>query len=317
MHTELDLFSVSSGRRLRKLTDVSPGGDQLETPAAAKDGRLFFTLTSGPRCIPGNYAECPQFIADSCRNTVETLLPGQTSLASSFTAADSLSIIGPVVPRPDGQAVALSLTPCLGLHGTTGLFVRNFRTGVTRAIATSSNRCDGFGPVAWSSTGHELVFPIERANGRPIPMAGGIGCPGGRDYLALAPASGGAPLTLIDPGRGCIFKAAAFDKSGIVAVEGCNQGDPEGGVGSYLGHAYLLQYGRQGHLTMRIALHLGLEQAVVATEPDTGRVLITQDQPANEPYAERDWVWEFDGQHLRAIAHYAANDAAQILAIPW
>jgi hypothetical protein len=313
----LDLFSVSSGRRLRKLAVVSPGSDQLETPAVAKDGRLFFTFTSGPRCIPGTYAECPQFIPDSCRNTVETLSPGQKSLAALFTVTDSLSIIGPVVPRPDGQTVALSLTPCLGLHGTTGLFVRDFRTGVTRAIATSSNRCDGFGPVAWSSTGRELVFPIERASGRPIVMAGGIGCPGGRDYLALAPASGRAALTLIDPGRGCIFRAAAFDKPGIAAVEGCNQGDPEHSVGSYLGRAYLLQYSRQGNLTMRIALHLGLEQAVAATEPGTGKVLITQDQPANEPYPERDWVWEFDGRHLRPIAHYAANDAAQVLAIPW
>jgi hypothetical protein len=33
--------------------------------------------------------------------------------------------------------------------------------------------------------------------------------------------------------------------------------------------------------------------------------------------AERDWVWEFDGQHLRAIAHYKASDAAQVLAIRW
>jgi hypothetical protein len=68
---------------------------------------------------------------------------------------------------------------------------------------------------------------------------------------------------------------------------------------------------------MRIPIQLGLEQAVVATEPTTGDVLITQDQPANEPYPERDWVWEFDGRHLRPIAHYKAEDAAQVLAIPW
>jgi hypothetical protein len=125
-------------------------------------------------------------------------------------------------------------------------------------------------------------------------------------------------LTLIDPDHGCIFGAAAFARVGIVAAEGCQQGDPEHGVGSYLGHAYILQYSPQGRLAMRIPLHLGLEQAVVATEPSTGNVLITQDhQPANEPYPERDWVWEFDGHHLRPIAHYKADDAAQVLAVPW
>jgi hypothetical protein len=316
-HTELDLFSASSGRRLGKLAVVSPGSDQLGTPAAASDGRLFFTFSSGPRCIPGSYAECPQFVPDSCRDNVEVLSPGQTGLRSLFTVIGSQAIIGSVVPRPDGKAVALTLTPCLGLHGTTGLFVRDLRTRAMRGIATSSNRCDGFGPAAWSPNGQELVFPLERARGRPIVMAGGIGCPGGRSYLALTHASRRSALTLIDPDHGCIFRAAAFDKPGIAAVEGCNQGDPEHGVGSYLGHAYLLQYNRRGQMTTRIALHLGLEQAVAATEPSTDSVLITQDQPANEPYPERDWVWEFDGQHLRAIARYKANDAAQILAIPW
>jgi hypothetical protein len=60
-----------------------------------------------------------------------------------------------------------------------------------------------------------------------------------------------------------------------------------------------------------------MEQAVIATEPSSGDVLISQDEPANEPYPERDWVWEFDGHHLRSIAHYRAEDAAQVLAIPW
>jgi hypothetical protein len=68
---------------------------------------------------------------------------------------------------------------------------------------------------------------------------------------------------------------------------------------------------------MRIPLKLGLEQAAIATEPMTHDVLITQDQPANEPYPERDWLWEFDGHHLRSIAHYKAEDAAQVLAVPW
>jgi hypothetical protein len=307
---------------LRELTAVSLGGyQQLATPAATNEGRLFFTYTSGARCAPkGEYAECPRFAPDSCRNAVETLSPGATGPQLLFTVPGSQAVTGEVVPNPDGDEAALTLTPCVGTHGTTGLFVRDLKSGATHTILSSSNRCDGFGPAAWSPTGTELVFPLERANGKPTPMAGGIACPGGRSYLALAPtavASQPGALKLMHPGRGCIFKAAAFDRAGIVAAEGCDHGDPHHGVGSYLGNAYLLQYSPRGQLTMRILLKLGFEQAAIATEPMTHDVLITQDQPANEPYPERDWLWEFDGHHLRSIAHYKAEDAAQVLAVPW
>jgi hypothetical protein len=319
-HTELDLFSTAAGRRIRKLATVSTTAGELTTPAAAADGDLFMTFTSGPVCAAkGSYAECPGFTPDSCRNTVETLAPGQRTPAQSFTVAGSQTI-GEVVPSPDGRHVALAITPCIALHGTTGLFVRDLKTGATRAVTTSRNRCDDFGPAAWNAAGTELVLPLERAGAPPIKIAGGIGCPAGRSYLALAPTTataGHVKLKLIDPDRGCIFKAAAFDPQGIAAAEGCNHGDPEHGVGSFLGDAYLMQYDKAGRLMKRIQLHPGLEQANVATDPSTGNVLITQDQPANEPYPERDWIWGFDGAHLRPIANYSANDAAPIIAVPW
>jgi hypothetical protein len=317
--TELELFSITSGRMLRKLAPVSTKGfEGGSTPAAADDGRLFFTFVSGPRCAAsGVYMECPQFAPNSCRNDILTFSPGQSRLHPLFAVPGSDAVVGAVVPNPDDRQVALTLTPCVAIRGTTGLFVRDLGTGVTRAIVTSSNRCDGFGPTAWSRTGRELMFPIERANGRPITMAGGIGCPSGRNYLALASATQRGRLRLIDPDRGCVFRAAAFDRAGIVAAEGCNRGDPEHGVGAYLGYAYVLQYSARGHLTRRIPLHLGLEQAVLETEPSTGDALMTEDQPANEPYPERDWVYELDGHQLRPIAHYRAEDAPQVLAVPW
>jgi hypothetical protein len=320
-HTDLELFSASSGRTLRRLAPVPLGGyQQLATPATTDHGLLFFTFTSGARCAEsGAFMECPSFAPDSCRNTVETLSPGQTELQPLF-AVSGAEAIREVVPNPDGGEVAMMITPCVSLHGTTGLFVRDLKTGIIRAVARSANRCDAFGPAAWNRRGTEVVFPLERADGPPMTMAGGIGCPKGRNYLALAPARtapGPGGLKLIHSERGCIFRAAAFDQIGVVAAEGCDQGDPERGVGGYLGHAFVAQYSLQGRLTARVALRLGLEQAVVATEPNTGKVLITQDQPANEPYPERDWVWEFDGHHLRPIAHYQADDAAQVLAVPW
>jgi hypothetical protein len=304
---------------LRKLAAIRTGGYQLSTPAAARDGRLFLTFTSGAQCAySGNYSQCPGLKPDSCRNYVKTFSPRQSAPQPLFTIGGSRSITGQVVPSPDAREVALTLSACTDIHGKTGLFVRNLKTGAMHSIVASSNVCDGFGPAAWTRTGR-LVFPVDRAGGRPIEIGGGLGCPAGRSYLALAPANKTSKLKslkLIDPDPGCIFKAAAFDRAGIAAAEGCSQGAPLGG-GNYLGNAYVLQYSPQGKFIRRLPIRPGLEQAVVATEPATHNVLITQDQPANSGYPERDWVWTFNGRHLRLIAYYKTEDAAQILAVPW
>jgi hypothetical protein len=55
----------------------------------------------------------------------------------------------------------------------------------------------------------------------------------------------------------------------------------------------------------------------VSTDRQDGSVLISQDQPANAGYPERDWVWQFDGHRLWPIASYRANDAAQVIGVPW
>ena len=151
-------------------------------------------------------------------------------------------------------------------------------------------------------------------------MAGGFGCPSGRDYLALTQVTGASrspKLRLIRPDRGCIFRAIAFDSDGIVTDDGCNHHSPRNEGGGHLGQAVLVQYNTYGHLLTRKLLKPGLEDSTIATEADGREVLVTQDQPANSGYAERDWVWEWDGRHLRPISSYASEDADQILAIPW
>jgi hypothetical protein len=55
---------------------------------------------------------------------------------------------------------------------------------------------------------------------------------------------------------------------------------------------------------------------LVSTDRQDGSVLISQDQPANAGYPERDWVWQFDGHRLWPIASYRANDAAQVIGVP-
>lgn len=321
-HTVLDEFSMTSGRKLRRLARVSvPADERLDTPVAASDGRLFFTLTRDVLCAAkGAYAECPEYEPTSCRNAVSTLAPGRSRLVPLFTIPGSRTI-GQAVPDPAGGRVALTAGPCFSVHGTAGLYVRTLATGATRAIATSRNVCDSFSPVAWNPSGTQLAFVYERAGGPAGLGAAGLGCPEGRQYAAIASAratSGHHHLELVAPQRGCVFGAVAFDAAGLVAVQGCNHGDPVKNDGnSHLGQVYLVQYTAAGHSARRFRLRLGLEHAVLANVPHSTHLLVTLDQPANEPYPERDWVWEFDGRRLRPIAHYAASDAAQVLAVPW
>src|SRR5579863_1955775 len=250
-HTALDVFSLASGRMLRQLAVVPQAGNEQLAAQATSAGRLFLTATSGPFCPRRyrGYMECPRLTPNSCRNSVETLSPGQSQFHTLFTVSDA-EALGEAVPNPGGTEAALTVKPCVNLHGIAGLFIRNLKTGSARAVLTTGNRCDWFGPVAWSQSGTELVFPLQRA-GKPWLMAGGIACPAGPDYLALAPASGvraGDSLKLLRSGRGCIFYAAAFDREGVVATKGCAQGGPKGYYSSNLGHSYLLQYSASGRL---------------------------------------------------------------------
>lgn len=299
-----------------------PAGVVYARLAPATDGgRLFLTITRGAHCdTPSHeiYMECPRWVPDSCRNTVESLSPGQSRFRTAFAISGSKEI-SDVVPDPEGNEVALTTTPCVSTHGTTGLFIRGLRSGLMHAVVTSGNRCDGYGPTAWNQSGTELAFLLSRANGQPIRFAGGIGCPGGRDYLALASIekTSRPGLKLIHPDRGCIFRAVAFDAEGIVATEGCNRDSPTNEGGNHLGRAVLVQYNAGGQPVTRRLLRLGLEDSEIAPEPHSDQVLITQNQPANSGYRERDWLWEFDGHRLHLIADYKAQDADQILAIPW
>jgi hypothetical protein len=315
--TELDVFSLRDGRRLRsigRLLSRTPSR-QLGALSATTRGRLFYPVTSGPVCARDGYMECPKWIPDSCVNKVERFESGVNSVAFTVPGAETL---GSAVPNSQGTAFALTVKPCLKERGLTGLLVRT-DGGRTRRLLTTNNTCDGYGAPSWNAAGTALVITFDQASGPPIQMDGGYGCPGGPNRLAVVRLrrSGASEVRLIAPRRGCEFEAAGFDRAGIAAAEGCWNGSPPRFPEMDLGHAYLVQMDQSGKPLRRVPLQLGLVQAVVAPIPHTGAVLVTQDQPGGQPYPERDWVWEFDGTRLRAVGHYRADGEPQVLAVPW
>ena len=316
--TWLAAFSLQNGRRLKTFLSVDTYDQpQLSTPAADDQHHLYFTKTVGAQCAVTNTMECPRDVPNSCVNTVLRFSPGDIMLPTAFTIPGSLTL-GAAVPDPSGSRMALTLSPCTTLNGTTGVFVRNLTTGQTRPVFTTRNTCDQFIQPTWDASGRRIALVFDRSRGLPTSSLGPNCTSGSVQRVAVVRRHGGShhsgPL-LMAPDRGCVFAAASFDRLGVVAIESCQQGHP--GWQPPDGYAYLKQFSSAGTFIRRVRLGIGLDNAVVASIPHSGSVLVTLNQGANEPWPERDWVSEFDGTQLRPIAHYKAWDAHQIDAVPW
>ena len=159
---------------------------------------------------------------------------------------------------------------------------------------------------------------FDRARGLPEPSLGASCASSGIRRVAVVRSDGGSQRSgalFLAPDRGCAFAAAAFDRLGVVAMEGCQQGHP--GLHPPDGYVYLKQFSSAGASIRRVRIGIGVSDAELAGIPHTGSVLATLNQGANEPWPEFDWVSEFNGTKLRPIARYKALDANQIDAVPW
>ena len=88
--------------------------------------------------------------------------------------------------------------------------------------------------------------------------------------------------------------------------------------GAGRGPGYLLQYTKRGNLTARIPLpYRGLdpEQTLIANEPHSDKILITQDQPNGLVTRNDDHVYELIGTRLRQAVEHSWGSA--FIAVPW
>ena len=251
-------------------------------------------------------------VPDSCSGQISELAGSR--LQTIFTAPDSIERQH-AVASPDRQQLAMIASPCT--TGMARVLVRTLSTGTQTTIA-SVPRCSTLGDPAWSDDGRQIMFTFAPAQ-TPASMPAGVCTAAPAARLAIVSATRPSPRSrwmLIAADRGCSYEAATFDASGIAAVEGCSRANlPDSIQDPSFGQAVLVEINDRHQITGRVNLQLGWEQGVITTEP-SGDVLISQDQPANEPYPERDWVWELHNDHLRLIASYHALDAAEIIAIP-
>lgn len=325
--TVLDQFSLKTGRRLGTVLSVPVAtGESVSRPAARAGGPVLLTFSSGPRCAgpPGGGASAGACVPlpNSCTGRVESLNPA-TGAVGPLVTTPSSTLVTDTVPSPDGRMVVMTTAGCETSYFDASLVVRNLASGQQWSIGADAARCHDLGRPAWSGDGSRLVFPYGPSilPRRTKPLAQQMCSAPRSNRLAVVPSGRASSTTawkLIRADKGCSFESATFDRRGIAAAEGCRRGDPRGvSADPGLGDAYLLQLNRDDRVVARAALEPGWEEGLVSTVPRSRMVLVSQDQPANQSYRERDWVWEFDGYHLHAVGHYSAHDAAQVIAAAW
>jgi hypothetical protein len=309
--TVIATFSLRNGRRLRTIRRVTPPPGGGLTLSGSRSGEVVLTGSRPARCSNGTAGCGP--VPDTCRARVSRLDGRQ--LVSLFSVSSSTFVLD-AAASPSGRRIAMLAGPCTS--GVTHILIRDPGSGRQLSIGSDLPRCTSLGAPAWSGKGRRLVFPYGPvAHPRHLPPIGI--CPITR-YARLAIASALRPSEshawkLIKADPGCSYEAAAFGFRGIVAVEGCRgAGSPGSSIDPALGRARLVQLSASGRVLARFALKPGWEDGAV-TADRRGRILISQDQPANQSYPERDWVWTFDGRRLHLVGHYRANDAAQVIGV--
>jgi hypothetical protein len=313
----LEEFSLADGRPVRRLATLKvEQGTDLAMPTVDRSGEAWLTFSSGPRCT-SNVSGCGP-APNSCSGRVLrlNLSSGQGATPLRFPPSQ---LVGDVVPSPNGERVVEVGGGCASSFFNAHLIVRDLRFGREWTIGADAARCHDLGTPSWNAGGTQLVFPYGPSvlSKRAVQPAAGT-CEAPKfDRLVIVSAEHQSKSTswnLIRAGHGCSYQAATFDRWGVAAVEGCVQGEPAGQYSVSIGDAYLVQLSHRDQVIRRLPLQPGWETGSVSTESD-GMVLVSQDQPANEGYPERDWVWQFDGRKLRLVAHYKALDAAEVIAV--
>jgi hypothetical protein len=314
--TDLDRFSLSDGHRLRTLAHIKVRqGQSLPTPAVDRAGRVWLTFSSGPACT-SNVAGCgPK--PNTCAGHVERL-DFDTGASTTVLSPPHSEQVTDALPSPNGRQAVLVEGGCTTGYYNEHFVVRDLASGRQWSIGADAAPCHDLTAPSWSASGRELVFAYGPSvlSRHAHPEPGTCAAPRFNRLVMVSSQRGSATTSwkLLKAKGGCSYEVATFDRWGVTAVESCVRG-PQSSLSVNTGQAFLIQLNHRDGVTRRLALQPGWENGAISTERD-GKVLVSQSQPDNAGYPERDWVWQFNGRALRLVAHYRAEDAAQVIAIP-
>jgi hypothetical protein len=318
--TVLEQFALSDGRRLGALAQVTGSPDSVSDPHVGPGGDVWLTLASGPRYRSGDAGGDPA--PDSCSGRVVRFDPSAQKTATVLTLPSSV-LVSDAVPSPNGRLVVLPVGGCSTSFFNEHLIVRDLATGAQWTIGADAAPCHALFKAEWSADSTQLVFPYGPSILSPhthfVP-AGTCASPRFSRLVVVSAshASSVSSWKLIKADDGCSYMAATFDRTGIAAIEGCTRGHPPGDLNDPNGgDAYLVQLNSHRRIILRLPLARGYDGGDIATDPQTGTVLVSEYQGANQGIPVFDWVWAYDGHRLRTIRRFANEDAATVIAEPW
>jgi hypothetical protein len=309
----IEQFSLENGAPLRTLLSLKAGSF-----ASGPEGMLWLTVTSGPKSQCEKCKESAR-VPDSCTSEVQRFDPLTGELATERSFPSSM-LIRAAEPSPNGQWLLMQVGGCTGSYMSMYLLAINLKTGAEWTVGAEATACHDLRDPAWSQNSSELVMPYGPSNlppgttQAPDHGAEGESClapqPAGLAVVKAGSSSEFSPSALIEPTAGCSYESAVFDSEGILAVEGCSEDSPPF---PYMpsptsGQAYLVQLTATGELVRQLPLALGSNPGIVTSDPETGTILVTDDQaggPQDTNWREGDWVWEYHRGGLRLIKRYS------------
>lgn len=258
---------------------------------------------------------------NSCTGEVTRFDPTTGALTTEHKFPSSV-LLGGAQVSPDGQWLLATVGVCTSYQNQ-HLLAINLVTGAEWTVGASATACHSLGAVSWNETGSELVVPFGPSNLPPGSthgqrMIGGESClvhkPVGLAVVNTGSSSEFSEHALIEPASGCEYESAIFDSEGILAVEGCTEGAPHRQhfqPEPREGQAYLLQLSESGEIVRRLPLAVGSEPGLVASDPETGTILVSDD--VGREGSECDWIWEYANGTLRLIKRYSED----LFVKPW
>jgi Tol biopolymer transport system component len=315
--TVLEEFLLSDGQPVRQLARLPADASEMHT---GSDGTVWLTQSSGPRDRNDTAGGDPA--PNSCSGKVVRidLATGEGETVLSFPSS---KLLDEAVPSPSGQRLVMLAGTCARSYFNQHLLVKDLGSAGQWTIGADAAPCHEISTPSWSTDGSRLVFAYGPASSSQLPevptsdLGKGVCTRSRPGEVAIVPAehySQFSTARLIPPPKGCSYQAAVFDRDGIAAVEGCEQGTAPGyaGLGDDDGDTYIVQLNSRGRTLLRRALRRESNVTRLASDPSSGLVLVSETQGENTRPAF-DWIWTFDGHRLRAVGHYNAH----VIAEPW
>ena len=286
-HEVLAISDARTGRIVRTLLPLPVDGMHVTGTALDGDGRVWVSLSSGPRCADDHSTECrPQ--PRSCASKVMLLDPTNGTTRTVLRGGDD-ELISDAQPSPDGRRLAYLHSGCARAYFVEDLRIRDLSDGHTLTIGASLPPCHALFMPRWTAEGSEIsvVYGAARIQTGPNRDApGSLGyesctawSPPGITLLPADHGQSGLAGRSIPPRTGCTVGSAVPTTDGLAAIEQC--GAP---LGSGADHrVLLLQFGAGDIPEPPVSIGRCGDGAQIAADGTGQALVITSYQYCNPP----------------------------------